>query len=271
MSTLSKLLVCTALFLAVANSTLAQAVEDFTLDPRAAKVHSLSDNRSKDWRFTFMAYLWLPGFTGDGKAGDQSSDIESSPVDILENFNYGFLGEAELSCGPFSLVANGMFIGLEFDDVGPRDQGTANLDGFILDVAACFTIADWKMGKDSRLLLQPLGGFRYYDLNITLDPERLGDVEVGVGLWDPVVGARLIAECGPHWVFKFRGDVGGFGVGTELSWLADASVSYWFNRNFFLAFGYKALGLDLDDDTGPDRAAVDGILHGPYLGIGFGL
>lgn len=271
MSTLSKLAVSASILLAVANSALAQALEDFTLEPRASGVHSLSDNRSKDWRFTFMAYLWLPGFSGEGTAGDQSSDIDSAPVDIFENFNYGFLGEAELTVGPLSVVANGMFLGFQFDDIGPRDRGTGNLDGFIIDVVACLNVADWQMGKNSRLKLQPLGGFRYYDLNVTLDPENLGDLEVGVGLWDPVVGARLIAECGPHWVFKLRGDVGGFGVGTDLSWLVDGSVSYWFNHNFFMSFGYKVLGLDFDDDTGPDRAGIDGVLHGPYLGIGFGL
>jgi hypothetical protein len=247
----------------------AQTTDKFTLDPQPSDVKALSETAASDWRFSFMAYIWIPGFSGEVRSGPQKADdVDNFP---FAHFSYAFMGEAELSKGPFSLIFNGMWLGLEADDFGPRNRGDATLDGYIIDLVAGWKVGEWACGKDGKFWLQPLVGFRYYDLDLELDIDDIGDAEVGTDLFDPVVGARLVAECGKHWVFQLRADVGGFGVGTDLSWQLNGSVSYWFNRNFFMTLGYKALGIDLDDDSGNDRITLDGVLHGPYLGVGFAL
>jgi len=112
-----------------------------------------------------------------------------------------------------------------------------------------------------------LVGARFCDLDIGLD---LGPVEGGrAKQWiDPVVGARVLVDLDEHWRFLVRGDLGGFGVGSEFTWFVDASVSYTFGHGIFATLGYRALYLDFDDGSGSDRTNITGILHGPYIGLG---
>lgn len=253
------------------SAAMAQSSADFNLDPRPTDVKYLSQQSTDDWRFSLLVYLWVPGFNGDVTAGDLSTDVDNNPINIWDSLNAAFLGEAELRKGPFTLTVNTIYLGFEADDLGLNNKTTADLDGIIVDVTAGWRVAQWEIGNNSTLSLSPIAGFRYYAIGLGVDVDGVGDADVDEDLWDPVVGARLAAEFGEHWAINFRGDVGGFGVGTQLSWLADLNAAFWFNQHFFITAGYKVMGLDIDENSGPDLLQLQGVLHGPYVGIGFAL
>ena len=120
------------------------------------------------------------------------------------------------------------------------------------------------------------GGIRWgdNDVDVQVDPAILpGTLRAGLDEdWvDPVLGARWSAPISEAWSIMLRGDVGGFGVGSEFSWQLAASAWYRFNDTASLELGYK--GLDVDYETGTPGTrnyfAYDTTTHGPVIGLQF--
>lgn len=61
---------------------------------------------------------------------------------------------------------------------------------------------------------------------------------------DPIVGARAQINL-TRWLFlAAQGDVGGFGVGSQITWNAQATVGINFTRNLFGELGYRYMYVD---------------------------
>jgi hypothetical protein len=64
-----------------------------------------------------------------------------------------------------------------------------------------------------------LGGFRYSSMDIDLDlPGSLPDVDQRKDWIDPYVGMRWQWRMAEKWGLRMRGDIGGFGIGSDLTW-----------------------------------------------------
>ena len=66
-----------------------------------------------------------------------------------------------------------------------------------------------------------------------------------------------------------RGDAGGFGVGSELTWNLVGNVQYHLSRTVSLGMGYRALSIDYEQGSGTDHFRYNMIMHGPALGVAF--
>ena len=73
------------------------------------------------------------------------------------------------------------------------------------------------------------------------------------------------------WAFHARADVGGFGVGSDFAWNAQALVDYRLSSYARVFLGYRALDFDFADGSGSDRVEYDLRLWGPLIGISFEL
>jgi hypothetical protein len=61
-----------------------------------------------------------------------------------------------------------------------------------------------------------------------------------------------------------RGEIGGFGVGADLMWEVEAAVGINLTRSIFTEIGYRALGVDYDNDG----LLFDAVMHGPQITTG---
>ena len=61
----------------------------------------------------------------------------------------------------------------------------------------------------------------------------------------------------------FRGDIGGFGIESDLTWEAFVGFGWHLSPHTSLTFGYRALGTDYSGDD----FATDTISHGPIIGM----
>jgi opacity protein-like surface antigen len=82
---------------------------------------------------------------------------------------------------------------------------------------------------------------------------------------DPIIGIRGRGELGHDFFFNYYGDIGGFGVSSRLTWQALAGLGYNLSKTCSVGIGYRALGMDYDEDG----LKIDLISHGPYLGFEF--
>jgi hypothetical protein len=142
----------------------------------------------------------------------------------------------------------------------------------------------WHPDRDS--VLEVLAGGRYWyqqldarvELASTLNLFGLqisGDRAIarsGVQQWiDPFVGARLRYYPAPGQQFTVRGDVGGFGAGSQFTWQALATYNWFLCEHAGLTLdgylGWRALSVDYETGTGVSRYEFDVLQQGPVVGV----
>ncbi len=98
---------------------------------------------------------------------------------------------------------------------------------------------------------------------------RKGPLSINIDM--VFIGLRYFAPIYNKWNLYLRADIGGFGVGSDFAWRADAGVTYRFNKNWEAAFFYKALNIDYETGTSgtPSIYKWDGTESGLTLGVGY--
>ncbi len=72
--------------------------------------------------------------------------------------------------------------------------------------------------------------------------------------------------------FEMRGDVGGFGVGSNFSWQTYGGWSHDFalqGAKFAWLIGYRAISVDVTKWINGRENGIDQIIHGPVTGVSF--
>ena len=74
---------------------------------------------------------------------------------------------------------------------------------------------------------------------------------------------------GGRWNLQLAGDIGGFGIGSDIAVNVWPMVGYELSDNAQLGFGYRLLYMDYQSGTGANRFAYDVLTHGPVVGAAF--
>lgn len=90
--------------------------------------------------------------------------------------------------------------------------------------------------------------------------------------WDPYVGVRVRQQRGPGRELVLRGDIGGFGVGSDFTWQLEGLYNVdtrLFGYDVTAQLGYRALYADYEQGSGSNTVGFDWLWHGPTLGLKF--
>jgi hypothetical protein len=82
--------------------------------------------------------------------------------------------------------------------------------------------------------------------------------------FDPYLGVRGRYNFNKVFYTAVRGEIGGFGVGADLMWEVETAVGINLTRSIFTEVGYRALGVDYDNDG----LLFDAVMHGPQITTG---
>ncbi len=82
--------------------------------------------------------------------------------------------------------------------------------------------------------------------------------------FDPYIGLRGRYNLNDKFYLAAKGDIGGFGVGCDITWTAEAALGCQLSSRIYTEVGYRALGVDLDKDG----LIMDTITHGPQVTLG---
>ena len=233
---------------------------------QAAPANQVVDN---DWHLLTRAGLWAMNLKGDVGIRDRKADVDVGFSDLAENMNFGLMPGIELSKGPFVIAFNGVFTQLE-NDVSVTTPGGANIGGdatfdvYIADVAVGYHVADIPIGDNGMSLgITPAVGLRYTYLGLEVNPKNFPSREGDQQFVDPYVGGRLALKISDSLTWRTDGSIGGFGVGSDFTWLAQTMLDWRFSKRFELNVGYRALYQDYEDgDFTWDMTA-----HGPWIGF----
>jgi hypothetical protein len=87
---------------------------------------------------------------------------------------------------------------------------------------------------------------------------------------DPTIGLRYNRPISDKWRLNLRGDVGGFGVGSELMYHLLANVQWQASETVGMVFGYRLIDFDYEDGTsglGGNYQHYDLTEQGPLIGV----
>lgn len=232
------------------------------------------------WRAELTAWIWLMGVEGDIGLGDRVSNVSASILDIIEDSDslFSLSGRLEFGYDRF-----GAFVDATYADIAANDQsgplGVANIDvsieQTIIDYGLMFRVGEWEgtgssAGNRRKLTLDAYAGGRYIRMTAGLDPVNVASRSQTRDWMDPIVGAKVVLPLGEKWSLSLNGDVGGFGVESDLTWSATGVFGYDFSL-FDLPtsafFGYRAMGWDYSTGSGADEFKLDLVLHGILLGF----
>lgn len=242
--------------------------------------------------FEALPYAWVPGAHGTIEVKDTTVRIDVDPVDVLELLfdgnAFAAAGYFALSYDRFSVFADSMggYAELSVAQSIPTQLCcTLTIDAkdkmkFVLtDVGVGYELGRWTLPKRARpLTLGVWAGARVVYLSNELDAklgvvqgaQQSANVFDSLDWADPLIGVRWTVPVLDAVDLDIRGDIGGFGASSDLTWGLVGNLKLWlpwkpFDLVPYAVLGYRVVALD----RSPDAGEVGMQLRGPVLGAGF--
>lgn len=255
---------------------------------------------SDSWKFTFAPYGWSTWLKGDQTVKGRTVGLDVDPIQVIEHLEaLPFMGYAEARKGPFALYGDIVYakLGLEADGVTSRSRnrfvtGTLSaslgveFEQTVAEVGGAYEVARWSSATGGSTAFDVSVGARYWHQNMNINLALTGTLDIGdlvvsngiaiarggsVDWIDPVIGAGLRHQLAPGQQILLRGDIGGFGVGSEFSWNVVAAYSFEICTEDGVTYsgllGYRALDVEYEQGSGRSRYEYDMLQHGPLTGL----
>lgn len=233
--------------------------------------------------FKFGVPLWLPEQHGTVTVRGQSAPVHittrddfkllSSDIDML------FAGRLDVKYGSWGAFADGIYYNVAVsENILPRINLTSGFSQAIVDFAVTYDINSLINGsaitQDWEALVLLGGRYNLLDVNqITLTGSRGRSVtRSGERDWvDPIIGGQVRAPLTEDLWLSFRGDVGGFGIGSasHFTWNIEALAEFQCSDCFQLMMGYRLLDIDQRQGSGNNRFVYDMQIKGPITRLVF--
>ncbi len=248
------------------------------------------------WSFRFTPYGWLTSLDGTQTERGRSVKVDASFIDIVEKSDtlVALMGTFEARHGPLALYSDLVWskVGVENSNVRSRNPApgvTATIGTSVkldIEMAIAEFGAAYEVARSGPVAFDILGGARYWYQEADLSFDLAGTVNTrdlqiegaralaksgSVDWLDPVLGARVRYTVAAGHELFLRGDIGGFGVGSEFSWQAIGGYGFELGTYQGITFsgiiGYRALSVDYAQGEGLRRYEFDMVQHGPVLGL----
>jgi len=221
---------------------------------------------AEGWKHELAPYLWGAAMDGTAGIGGVTADVNMSFGDILDHLEMGFMGTYRATKDRYVLNFDAIYMGLGTTVRGPNGQLKADVD---MDQTALEADAGYEAVDN----LVVFGGLRYVDLSGKvaaqgpLGIERSGDG--GADWLDPVLGVTYTIPFGDQWSSTLRGDIGGFGVGSDFSWQLAATLRWQASPRIGVVGAYRYIAMDYESGKNANYFKYDVAISGPALGMVF--
>jgi len=222
------------------------------------------------WQHTLFIYGMGAAIDGKTQLGPLEVDVDVSISDLFDALEMGGMAAYRADNGTWSytLDATYMALGGSSKSEGGNILGKLDVDQMTL------------MGTVGRRLtpnLEVLASLAYFDLSTKLTLRTTnpftGETTTRKASkdpsWvDPLVGLQFSTPLGERWRLGLRGDIGGFGVGSDLSWHALATLRWEATERVGVYFGYRVIAFDYEDGKDLKYERYDLTEQGPLVGFG---
>jgi hypothetical protein len=226
-----------------------------------------STKTTKKWQYLGELYLMFPNMKGDlGLGSLPDVSIDPSASDLLGQLKFGAMVYLEAGNENWAISSDFIYMKLE-KGVEPNKvvaSGEVSLEELAWELAGFRKIKPWlDLGIGARLISLNAG----LDLQTKHNPKEASTSETWV---DPIIVMRTQNYITEKLFWQLRGDLGGFGIGSDFTWQAQANVGYRFSKLFQASVGYRYLAIDYNnEEQGSDRLLYDIDTYGGVVRLGF--
>ena len=230
-------------------------------------LYSSAQDSEKKTHFLIEPYFMAPTMKGDiGVRQLPVTEVDADAGDIFGQLKFGAMAYIEVNYdNKWSVSTDFLFMDLE-SDVKPNaliTGGTASVKQLAFEFAGLWRIAQWfEAGVGGRVIDMKLD----VDLS-TVSGDRSGDRR---RTWaDPIIIVRSQGKIHDKLLLQFRGDIGGFGIASDLTWQIQANVGYQFSKLVNASIGYRVLDIKYDQGSDSEHFMYDMATSGPVIRVGF--
>jgi hypothetical protein len=215
-----------------------------------------------EWRISFQPYLWaLSNQVRIATQDYDRSDFTPYLDALLNQYQYGFLWTTQAIKGKLGWYMDGHFVRLKDDG---RELGLpyrSDVRQMLFEGALIYRLGDAMNHLDFLI------GARYFRMKSEVEVRLVGDFNDLFAWFEPMLGLHtsLTPKRHPRWRIETAADIGGFELGSDLTWQASAAIRYQITPRRSISLGYRHLDLEYHD--GPRRYESE--MSGPILGFGF--
>ena len=222
------------------------------------------------WHYLAEPYVMFPNMNGTAGLGNlPDAEVNADAGDIFNHLQFGAMLYFEAHNDHWAISSDVLYMSLKQDVAGAHGilSGEAQAKQLGWELAGLRKLSPW---------LEVGGGILLNSLKSNLDlrfTDSSGTITKSKGLtqtWvDPTIIARITIPTKGKFSAQFRGNIGGFGIGSKLSWQLQAYAGYRFSKLFELQLGYRVIGVDYEKGSGEDRFLYDVNTFGPVVRFGF--
>jgi len=224
-----------------------------------------AESSAGDWRQTVFLYGMGATIGGDAQIGPLQVDVDVGMSDFFDKLKFGAMAAYRIENDEWSFTGDLTYMNLGAGQSTQQDRASVRLDTEQMTAMAT-------VGRRVAPSLEALLSLAYFDVSTdlrvrVLQQERTASRDAS---WvDPLLGLNFEIPVSGKWRFTLRGDIGGFGVGSDLTWHALTKFTYQQSDRFTWYLGYRAIAYDYEDGQGLDYQHYDLVQHGPGAGIAF--
>ena len=216
------------------------------------------------WSFRLIPYLWTANLDGSIAQGNLPEvDVNASFGDLFENLDFAAAAFFSARNGPWVLLTDVDYVGLGIEKtVG---ASTVEVDSNVLLAALA---GGYCLARGEPRELDLFAGLRYVRMNNAAKSTGgvVGSFTKNEDWIDPLVGFNARARLSGRFRLGLLADLGGFGVGSDLTYELMPSLSYRASDALSIEFGYRWLDIDFEDSD----FTYDVVQSGWMLGLGIG-
>lgn len=224
---------------------------------------AIAQETSGDWKQTVFLYGMGAAIEGDAQLGNLSAPVDLSMSNLFDALEYGGMAAYRLENDTWSFTTDATYMALGWQGEAPAVGARGNLD---IDQLTVMATAGWKISPRLEALLTAA----YFDLSADLTlrlPNRTLAASRSADWVDPLVGFHYAQPFAGKWTFDLRGDIGGFGVGSDLTWHVMTFVRRQNTDAFSWYVGYRVIAFDYESGQGQSYQRYDLKQHGPGIGV----
>jgi hypothetical protein len=253
----------------VRSRPLALAILAGTAIAGAAQAQTPRADTPPGWQFQITPYLWVARLNSDvgPRPSLPTARVSEGLGDAVTNLDGALMIAGEARHDNWGLTLDAAYLSLSASGDSPtRLFGSADAEasGYFLTPSVLYRVVDV-----NPLTADVGAGARYWhlrsELNFSAGLLPAAGVSETKSWIDPLLILRGRVDMGSGFSLLGYGDIGGFDVGSRLTWSLMGLVQYRFNNWIEGAIGYRHLYIDYDNDG----FIWKGSLSGPIIGVRF--
>lgn len=223
-----------------------------------ARAETLRDDR---WRFQATPYVWMSGLKGQVRPLRHAPTVavDKSFSELMDSLDAAAFITGTARRGNAVLQAD--LTHAATSDAVPLPLGLV-ARARVRQTSATLT-AGYAWVADEHTGIDLLAGIRYWDINAAVAVPGVAAARSDSTFVDPIAGVRWRQAVSPRWSSVAYADIGGFGLGSDVTWQLLALANYQASEQVFVSMGYRHQQLDYRDKG----KRLDVALSGPMLGL----